>query len=454
MKSRSVLASILAFAACGGGTGPNLAPMPDGAHLPADASGTPDSTPSPDDAGTPDSASTPDAGITPDAPLSLDAPSCIATPEVCDGVDNDCNGTIDDGLTAPACALQDGVCSGAVKTCGGAQGWLACNAGTYFQHATDNGLLYQVTEATCDDADNDCDGSIDEPAACAPTGSPTWQQLTPITTRTLRGLWGSSASNIWAVGDGGTVLRFNGTQWSAVTSNTALDLKDVWGSSANDVWAVGTGVVIHWDGTAWSVVPGRTGEATSVWGTAANNVYVTHFAPSYGSVEHWNGTTWTIEQTAGAFFSTIHGSSASNIWATGPVFVAPRTWNGTAWSTWPTVVSYIRSVWVPSTNLAWGVGDEFDIKKFDGTSWQDVASPISGGNAMAYAVWGRTTSDVWAVGSRGTGNIGIIHYDGAGWQLSGPSTTLNQTAFDVWGTSATNVWVVGTNGTILHYAPN
>ena len=35
--------------------------------------------------------------------------------EQCDGLDNDCDGAVDDDLTAPAAALTSGVCAGQVK---------------------------------------------------------------------------------------------------------------------------------------------------------------------------------------------------------------------------------------------------------------------------------------------------------------------------------------------------
>ena len=36
----------------------------------------------------------------------------------------------------------------------------------------------------------------------------------------LEGLWGSGASDIWAVGQDGVILHWEGTSWSAVASST------------------------------------------------------------------------------------------------------------------------------------------------------------------------------------------------------------------------------------------
>jgi hypothetical protein len=77
----------------------------------------------------------------------------------CDGLDNDCDGTADEGLSGlPAtgfeCPGSVGVCAGAItKSCTGGE-W-ACNAPGAL-----NG--YEPVEKTCDNLDNDCDGDVDE----------------------------------------------------------------------------------------------------------------------------------------------------------------------------------------------------------------------------------------------------------------------------------------------------
>jgi hypothetical protein len=83
--------------------------------------------------------------------LTVTVPACCASPETCDGKDNDCDGVIDNGFNVgAACANGVGQCShaGAIQCVAGGQS--ACNA-----------VPSAPSAETCDGLDNDCDGVVD-----------------------------------------------------------------------------------------------------------------------------------------------------------------------------------------------------------------------------------------------------------------------------------------------------
>lgn len=78
-----------------------------------------------------------------------------ASPEICDGKDNDCNGQTDEnnpGGGAPCQTSQYGLCLEGVMTC--VQGKLTCVS------------KHKPSAEICDGKDNDCNGYVDDNGAC------------------------------------------------------------------------------------------------------------------------------------------------------------------------------------------------------------------------------------------------------------------------------------------------
>jgi len=63
--------------------------------------------------------------------------------------------------------------------------------------------------------------------------------MTSGTTTTLRSVFGANDSMIFAVGDGGTALMWNGTNWSKIATNTAQPLYGVYAVNSSTIIAVG-----------------------------------------------------------------------------------------------------------------------------------------------------------------------------------------------------------------------
>ncbi len=81
--------------------------------------------------------------------------------EVCNGVDDNCDGRIDEGVVAPAgFCRQVGLCMGATASCMGARGFV-CNypAGVQVDPMTGQPV---AAETLCNGRDDNCNGAIDE----------------------------------------------------------------------------------------------------------------------------------------------------------------------------------------------------------------------------------------------------------------------------------------------------
>jgi uncharacterized protein YjbI with pentapeptide repeats len=77
-------------------------------------------------------------------------------------------------------------------------------------------------------------------------GNQLWSKETSGTTANLVGVW-AIGSDVYAVGAGGLILHSTGNgSWTAEASGTSQSLRAVWGTSAHDVWVVGdAGTLLH-----------------------------------------------------------------------------------------------------------------------------------------------------------------------------------------------------------------
>jgi hypothetical protein len=173
---------------------------------------------------------------------------------------------------------------------------------------------------------------------------------------------GSSARNVWAVGDG-YALRWNGVRWSvAKTWRTNNEVTSVAAISRNDVWVFGSSSFSgqpslgawHYDGHGWAQVTAATGAIAGIYRASAvseNDIWAITVSPRGGSVVHYNGATFASVPGADAALaktqlSDVLAVSRHNVWVSGttPVNAAGghlvlAHWNGRCWhrfmAPWP-----------------------------------------------------------------------------------------------------------------------
>lgn len=146
----------------------------------------------------------------------------------------------------------------------------------------------------------------------------------------LWGIWGASPDELWAVGGRGraegqaTLLRRSGGVWEAVE---LPDLErpgvnaffKVWGSAANDVIVVGQrGALLRYDGASWTEIGiGTAQDLVAVWGLGPNDVTVVG-GRGNGVAAHWDGADWTLHELAPApGLNGVWYDAPGDVWVAG-----------------------------------------------------------------------------------------------------------------------------------------
>lgn len=137
-----------------------------------------------------------------------------------------------------------------------------------------------------------------------------WSELDTGTDQDLWGVWGASPNDLWAVGGNGRdetqgiILRFDGSSWREVAPPTLEKPKvwayfKVWGTSADNVYIVGQrGVMLRWNGSELTeLLVGASQDLISVWGTGRDRI-VAVGGRNNGIVSRWDGTSWRTENLA------------------------------------------------------------------------------------------------------------------------------------------------------------
>jgi WD40 repeat protein len=287
----------------------------------------------------------------------------------------------------------------------------------------------------------------------------------------LLGLAAAAPADVWAVGYYTTttqaprtlILHKDAQGWHAVSSpNVGAGpnrLYAVTARAADDAWAVGAvgedydlnqpaqTLILHWDGTRWSVVPSPSPGlgANRLYGVAAraaDDVWaVGHHNPGYSG---WP-VPWPVPPFAGASHQLV------------------LHWDGAAWMVVPTrgepggdtlaaVASEGGGVWGVGYQAGEGGGRGL-FGHWDGARWREEPLPPLPEESSSYltALAARAPDDRWAAGvqyrygySGDSDRPLMLHWDGTGWTFV-PSPRLQGARHSLHGAAAAGetAWAVG-----------
>jgi hypothetical protein len=263
------------------------------------------------------------------------------------------------------------------------------------------------------------------------------------TTDPLAAHWDGKSWNIVPTPAAGT-----GSAKAILAGVANLSAKDAWAvgrSHANRA------LIEHWDGTAWTIVPhpepailgGSSllgSNLTAISARSARDIWaVGNFqtlngtkVSSFTLTLHWDGTAWTIVPSPSpAVGSPINGVQQI---LNGVVEISPTD----AWAVGTTIDTITGSF----------LADKPIALHWDGKSWTAVPLPALTGPAPLASVTANSGTEVWAAGRLG-GNTLILHWNGKSWtQETTPNGPDGQTLLNgvsaVPGT-ASEVWAAGIN---------
>ena len=249
----------------------------------------------------------------------------------------------------------------------------------------------------------------------------------------LQAVAARSSNDVWAVGSRNElgqvhtlIEHWNGSRWLVVPSPSIGTYDLLYGVevvSRNDAWAVGssdavvdTYILMHWDGTSWSLVDGppvsksllrsvKAFSSNDVWAVGSKEIDNNANTSSTLTL-HWDGTTWSEIPSPNVAMANlltgVDGIAPNDVWAVGTRGLAMH-WDGTAWTVVPTPHDNVGffAIKVLAATDVWAVGD-FSFNQplsehWDGTQWRVIPTPPIQPAAYLFSISGRDGA-VWAAG--------------------------------------------------------
>lgn len=260
----------------------------------------------------------------------------------------------------------------------------------------------------------------------------------------LNGVSAVSATDIWAVGESGKFLHYNGTAWSEFFDAGSTEFFAIAMVSSTDGWAVGeSGKIYHYNGTTWSQFSDVGSQ--SLYAISILSGSYGWIVGGNGGIYRYNGTSWSaFTSPITQHLNVVQALTTSDAWigADSGIFLH---YDGTSWSqTTDLGGNNIESLSMVSASSGWAGGQNGEIYRYNGTSWSIFTDT---GNEVWSALSLISATSGWILGTGGA----VRRWNGSSWSNVASPTT--EGLDDVIFLPDQSGWAVGDEGAILRYTP-
>lgn len=289
-----------------------------------------------------------------------------------------------------------------------------------------------------------CKACDENNAACT---YETWVQMPAGVSADLFAIHVAGPRDVYAAGRGGVVVHWDGRAWTVLPAPESGDLRAIAGAG-DTLFAAATTKMYRFASTAWTAEAASPNAILGMWGTG-EAFYAAGFRATVGrtTASGWTYVEDPLSLPGPPGLNAIWGRAADDVFAVGTAGTVMH-WNGAAWSTQATPGNYILL----------GVGGDHAVGRVTGGAgmpamlrfagtWQDISNrlpaEIANQPIALRGVWANAT-DVFAVGDAGK----IVHVANDTYTLmpSGTNNALNAVAG-----SGADVFAVGAGGVVLRY---
>jgi hypothetical protein len=244
-----------------------------------------------------------------------------------------------------------------------------------------------------------------------------WAEATEKPGQKLYAVAGRSATEVYAVGAKGLILKYNGSRWASQTNPDSGNnpLYTLWGDKTTTyMHAAGDSIVLYNTSGSWA-----KGGATYSYASAIRDIW----GPTSGSYMTGCGEM--------GYYMTYRSSNSPT-------------------ASWSSIYLYnvlnqsMFGIWGYGTTNRWVVGDAGTMVACIGNStctstsyWTKVTTGTTTNMKDIYGFYSSSKLDIFIVGFDGL----VMHYNGS--KFTRLNVNTHSYFYGVWGTSPSDIWIVG-----------